>query len=275
MNEKTDLKEPIKDKRKRSPNYPVLDLEHAIKRAEELYRHDRNHQVPIDLLHERWGGMSKLGGYLLQIVAALKAYGLIEVDGQKENRKIRISQVAVRIIEDAPDKEALIKKAAIEPIVYKEIWNKYQSVGLPKEDVLDRVLRWGEENIDIQVVSQKARNLLIKNFTETIKFAKLDVIGKVKPPKVDENEIASTQDDLVLTEIDKDQMNQTNDTLKPPVLSEEFATIQIPNIGILKIVYPITKKKLNIIKNILGAMDDDVESESSEKDNKNDQKRNN
>lgn len=249
-----------KDKRKRSPNHPAVNLEQAIKRAEELFRHDNTHQVPIDLLHERWGGLAKMGGYLLQLVAALKAYGLLELEGQKENRKIRVSPLAVKIIENHPERESFIQQAALEPHIYSEIWNRYKGVGLPKEDVLDRSLRWGEEFLDFRFENKEARELLIKNFTETIKFAKLDPNAEVKPPTIGEGEIAEPQNNVPI--MDQGQMNQPSDVLKPPAFSQEFATIQIPDIGILKIVYPLTKKKLNIIKNILSAIDDDLKPES-------------
>ena len=72
----------------------------------------------------------------------------------------------------------------------------------------------------------------------------------------------SEKEEQIVTTPDKEQITQPDKLLQRTVLNEESATIQIPNIGILKIVYPITKKKLNAIKKMLDVMDFDLESES-------------
>jgi len=240
-----------KGKRKRSPNYPVVNLEQALKHAGDLFKSDNTHFVPIELIHERWGGLAKMGGRVLQLVAALKAYGLIEVEGQKDKRKVRVSDLAEKILDNHPKRQSLIREAALLPDIYSEIWNKYKVSGLPKDDVFDQALRWGE-GLDFQFENKEARELLIRNFTQTIKFAKLDSIDE-EESEFEEKELPSSDDHEALT--DNEQMTQANNIAKLPLGNEEFATFNIPTIGFLKIVYPITKKQLQIVRAILNAID--------------------
>ena len=138
---------PQKSKRHRSPNHPIVDLGQAIELANVLHSTDRMHEVPFRLVVERWDYNSKssMGG---QCVAALKSFGLIEIEGQGDRRKIRVSAKADRILGNAPDRNNLIKEAAINPPIHRELFEKYKaSGGLPQRDVLQNYLLWERESV--------------------------------------------------------------------------------------------------------------------------------
>jgi len=110
-----------------------------------------------------------MSSLIMQTVAALKAYGFIEVSGEKEKRTIRLTDEAVKIVRDHPDRQTLVKKAAISPVVYAELWDKYKVDGIPPDDILSHHLEW-ERGFNPKVVKG-----FIADFRDTIAFAKLDL----------------------------------------------------------------------------------------------------
>jgi hypothetical protein len=64
---------------------------------------------------------------LLQTVAALRAYGLIEDVGQREDRRIRLSDLAWRILHDTREGawEEAVREAAIRPRLISEYAHKW------------------------------------------------------------------------------------------------------------------------------------------------------
>lgn len=128
-----------KNKRQRSPNYPSMSLEKAIERAKEIYDAEKRHDVPIRVAFSHWGFQASSSGGN-QCVAALRAYGLINVKGNGDDREISVSDSGYRIILNAPDRTDLIKQAALLPPIHGEIWKKYQQDGLPTDENLRHYL---------------------------------------------------------------------------------------------------------------------------------------
>ena len=251
----------------RSPNFPHISLPDALKRAMQLYESDDTTPVPIDLIHDRWG-FKRLSGYLNKIVAALKAYGLIDVQGHRENRKISISNRAMRILENADDKEELIRISSLEPNVYREIWEAYKGGNLPKDDVLNRDLKLGEY-FNFQFKNQPARELLIKNFNETIEFAHIDPADDNLGEEQEELEQDDVQRDKITnndemirekkgsgkSKMDSSDSN-TNYNFSIPLGSGETAEISIP--------YSITQTEFDIMLRLLEALKEAISTDTNE-----------
>src|SRR4051794_7549882 len=87
----------------RSPNYPLFSLEKAVERAKQLYDKDKTHKVPVGVVHERWG-YKKHSAAADQAVAAVKAYGLVTIDGTGSARQVAVTDHARKIILGAPDR---------------------------------------------------------------------------------------------------------------------------------------------------------------------------
>jgi hypothetical protein len=164
-----------KKKRQRSPNYPALGLEEAIAAVTKLHEKDRCHAVPASIVHERWGYKAH-SSVATQSEAALKAYGLLAAQGEALDRKVSVTSKADRIIRNAPDRDAMVQEAALQPRIFAELWKRYESEGLPTDEVIQSYLVW--ERKDGQFTQDAAKEV-VKRFRSTIEFAKLSPGGKI------------------------------------------------------------------------------------------------
>lgn len=156
----------LKQPRHRSPNYPAIDLGKAVERAGELYKSAKTHYVPVGVAQERWE-YKPLGSVGDQAVAALKAFGLIDIEGTADKRQLRVSETARRILLGSPDRDSLLKQAALSPAIHKTIWQKYGVIGLPDNDVLRPYLL-----IDLKF-NEGSVDGFIAEFRATLAFAEI------------------------------------------------------------------------------------------------------
>jgi hypothetical protein len=231
----------IKRERRRSPNYPIYNLEKTLQYAEKLRKANLPPPIPILSLHTVWEFEQK-SGHILQVVAALVSYGLAETEGNKEQRKIRISELGAKIIRNVPDKMELLQKAALRPAIFKAIWDKYQ--GLPTEDELEHELEFGS-NLVFKIENQRARRVIVKNFSETVKFAKLD-----SSDRIDASNLGG--ESMHTYNITDTQDSETLRPTEPANLLQEFFILN-SKVGSLRISYPMTKEKVEIIEKFVRA----------------------
>lgn len=127
-----------KKKRVRSPNYPIFPIEKAIELANALFKSQARYQVPAEVAAKDWN-ISPKSSYLSQHVAAMSSYKLIDIEGEKDSRKVKISDLAFKIIidtrPDSEDRKFLIAEAALNPAIFRNIYEKYPS-GLPSDHAL-------------------------------------------------------------------------------------------------------------------------------------------
>ncbi|MCO6439290.1 MAG: hypothetical protein J5J06_19545 [Phycisphaerae bacterium] len=173
-----------KDKkpRHRSPNYPSVTLKRAVELTAALHKEDKTHHVPIATAHSRMG-YSAHSSAAMQAEAALKAFGLLEVDGKGKSRKVAVSSDGDHIVREGPRKEGLLKNAALRPKLHRELWNKYASTGLPSDEVIKNYLVWERDG---GTFTDDAATDLIKNFRETIGFTKLSPSDKIEDQEDEE-----------------------------------------------------------------------------------------
>jgi len=166
----------------RSPNYPVIGLRKAVERAGELSEKYKRSTVPIHLVQELWGYKAHSGAGN-QCVAALKAFGLIEVDGDAKNRRIRLSDAANRILGGSADRADLIKKAVLGPALYAELWDKYKDNEFPDRTLVEHYLKWDRRE---GTFNPDAIAPFMANFLDSLRYAKLlpeSTMGDVVEPK--------------------------------------------------------------------------------------------
>jgi len=150
-----------------------MSLAKTIEKAKDVYDACKQIQVPITAIHTRWG-CKPMSGLVLQTVAALKAFGFVEVSGDKEKRTVRLTDDAVKIIRGHPDRRDLLREAALKPSIYSELWEKYKMDGIPPDDILGNYLEWDKK------FNPKAIAGFIADFHATIDFAGLqagDTVG--------------------------------------------------------------------------------------------------
>lgn len=124
----------------RSPSYPGIDLELAVRRARELWEHEHHYQSEVPTILGHWGYGAKSGGGFAAI-AALKSFGLLEDHGTGANRKAWLSKLAQDILtaESDTDRRAHIRRAALEPPVHAVLWERFKS-RLPSDQSLQLFL---------------------------------------------------------------------------------------------------------------------------------------
>lgn len=156
--------------RTRSPAYPGINLEMAIKRADDLYSHDRLNAVPLSIAVKRWGFKEKSSGGLVTI-AALKSFGLMrDSGGSGKDRKVQLTEEARRILldkrEESPEREEVIKRAALQPKIHLALWKKWGQ-DTPSDDLFTHELVY-ERSFNENSVKD-----FMKEYKDTIRFARL------------------------------------------------------------------------------------------------------
>lgn len=166
----------MKGKKTRSPNYPALTLEKSLILTQTLL--DRYARHPI-----AWEVATKALGYTpksssgKQAMAALAAYGLIQVEGLGAEKKIAVSELAFKILADkrafSLEREAAIKEAALNPSIFQKIIERYPK-SLPADDALEY------DMVFTYKFNKASVHDFITLFRETLGFAKIyesDIIG--------------------------------------------------------------------------------------------------
>src|SRR2546426_2793118 len=116
------MTEARKAPRDRSPSYPGIDLEDALRRGQVLYRAEKQHSTPVSAALAHWG-FAPTSSQGQVVLAALKKFGLLEDDGRGPKREVRLTKDAVGIIlderENSTERQQAIQRAALTPPIHK------------------------------------------------------------------------------------------------------------------------------------------------------------
>jgi hypothetical protein len=217
----------------RSPSYPGVNLETAIKRATGFYQKERRNSAPYAVAASHWGFGAKSSGGLVT-VAALKAFGLIkELEKGASGRMIQLSDLAFRIIldtrEDSPERMAAIREAALRPRLHGELWRKYRTA----EGVSDANLR--HDLIFNWKFNENTVDEFIREYRETIRYAKLSESDKLSDEVEDKEEGMIQGEELVVDAMENELYptpGNANKLMKvhpkPNMLATQVLAISIP-----------------------------------------------
>lgn len=175
-----------KRKRSRSPSYPFVDLEAALKRAKEFYEREQRNPASIGIAVKHWNYNEKSSGGQ-QTAAALISFGLMRDEGTGSSRKLQLTENAIRILldqrPDSSERESLIKQAALKPKIHSELWKKW-GMSLPSDEQFRYTLTvdWEPQ------FNEKAADNLIREYKDTIDFAKLTESDNVSEEVEDSGE---------------------------------------------------------------------------------------
>lgn len=137
MAEKTDS--PKKKRAGRSPSFPCIDIQMALKRAQELYVNAQQYSSPIEIVAKHWGYKSRTSLTDI-IVAALIRYGFLVSEGTAKDRTVRLTELALDIIKDKRDdstaRNQKIIQAALNPQIHQELFKKYELKPVSDADLL-------------------------------------------------------------------------------------------------------------------------------------------
>ncbi len=163
----SDELEPQEDqkRRDRSPAFPYLSLQEAVARTQDLYAHYTQHPARMKNIAPVWG-FSPGSSSLLRNVAAVKSYGLIEVSGTGEDRRISISKLGNRLVNDKRPgvREDAIREAFTSCEILNYFFGKWGAKRPPTDECIS------ELTIDMGFTSDAARKF-ISVYDESVSFA--------------------------------------------------------------------------------------------------------
>lgn len=158
----------------RSPGYPYFSVEKALERASLLYKQEASHWAPLSSATAAWNYSPKSSGGR-QSVATMRYYGLIEVQGDGDSRRIRVTDVAKHILlderEDETGKRALIREVALSPSAHRTLYEEYKT-GLPSDGTVLHFLMFTKG------YNKEAARDLLEEFKQTASY-----IGLYEPQK--------------------------------------------------------------------------------------------
>ena len=179
----------------RGPGYPFIPIEKAIARAFEMKQREGFYPVPREAAYKAWDFGAKSSG-ARQTIAALKHYGLLEYVGSGDAAKVKLTDLARRIILDVrPDSEeraALIQQAAFMPAIHADLARRYPD-GLPSDTTIQVYL-----TLEKGFTEPGAKDL-IAQYRSTLAFIKGSKPDTLPPASV--VEAADDSDDVPQIEV--------------------------------------------------------------------------
>lgn len=116
------------------------------------------------------GAVAGFNRYLLPTISALKQFGLLEDEGSGGDRRVKLTGLAFSIlldeVPDSPERAAALKKAALHPKLYAEMFGKW-GTALPSDENIRTFLKRDKSFNDEAVTG------VIKDFRDTLEYSKL------------------------------------------------------------------------------------------------------
>lgn len=180
-----------------SSRFPFISLEKALTKAQAMYNGDRSGKaMAVATAFELWGYSSKSSGGF-QTISALKHYGLLEDEGSKEDRKVKLTEAAKRYFLDEREdvRASALAKFAIAPPLFNALWHIDRwSQGIPADTVARSHLK-----LERKLNDQSSRALL-SILKENIEFAGLNGCA---PNNVDVESVAPSKGEAKAPETER------------------------------------------------------------------------
>jgi hypothetical protein len=143
----------------RGVSYPFISLGDALDAAQKFYQAERKTAAPVGSATAHFGyAESSSGGR--QTISALIQFGLLEDEGRKEDRHVRLTQRALAVLLSEPDsperKEALIE-CIQSPKIYRDVFGKWPEE-LPSDQTISFYLQ-REKNFNPKAIGSFIRDL--------------------------------------------------------------------------------------------------------------------
>lgn len=172
----------------RSPAYPYTSLGRALERVEQVRAAGAARgEFPPETFYKLWD-MGAQSSSARQTMAALNHYGLVDYIGRGDNRKVKLSDLALKIALDkqpnSSERAAAIKEAALLPAIHSALYERFGAL-LPADVVLQTYL------CRDMGYNEEAAKGLIDTYKDTLSYAGLDKPKeKSDTPFVDNDELA-------------------------------------------------------------------------------------
>ena len=235
--------------RMRSPAYPFFGLGEAIKKTRDLWDAQRKGEGHLDSVVHALGYNGR-NGASLRAIAALNHFGLTEESGSKDNRRLRLTDLAQDIIH-LPDEDekklSSLKKAALMPTIHQILWERYQST-LPSDAIIKSFL------VRDKSYNESATVDVIKNYRESFNLAKLgdlvelnpgdfEDIAEVKPPMPEWSALATAT--VAQRSIPSADQSETPLTRTTPINQE--LPILVDHGQVARIPFPMSEEAFDLL----------------------------
>jgi hypothetical protein len=156
-----------RNRKERSPSFPFIPLDKAIERAGAVADAHKRNATRVGSLGDTWGYAPASSG-LQQTVAALKAFGLLEDIGRGQDRRVQLTDLAMRILHDTRPgaKEQAIQEAALKPRLIAEYAEKWRPERPSDHHCVS------ELHLD-RGFTETAAKLFLRVFDDTLSFSNL------------------------------------------------------------------------------------------------------
>ncbi|REJ87004.1 MAG: hypothetical protein DWQ34_25995 [Planctomycetota bacterium] len=239
----------------RSPIHPNLTVEDAVKSVEVIYKHERRNPVPVEVIAKHCGYDSFKSSSAKRLISTLLQYGLVDDEGSGDDRKMKLSQLALDIVladgSDDPNRKAAVRRSARLPAVHAKILSEFPD-RLPSPATLKSYLIRDLDFNDSQV------DTFINKFRKTVDFA--DLYGE-NDDEEGEGANGNGHDDESLA------LRKPSITLNPNAPKMRDLPITLPSLAVAKVTIPERMNDLDfsvLISTIKGWKDALVEKPGSD-----------
>jgi hypothetical protein len=245
-----------KGKRGRSPSFPFISLGTAIDRLTAFAKYFKRHPAPADKVGLAWE-MKADSSQALQTIAALKAFGLVEVQRSTDGGALLVVSDDGRTYLRAQQesiKADVLRRAAVRPKLIGSYWHKWGADRPPDPVCLDELVLKGNFTGD-------GAEKFLKVYDQTIALARLAEADKTDAEEPSGESADDGEDDAKPPPppppktkrliVEGDERELTTGLLSK---GTSFRLIVSGKIGPKEIDTLI--KKLEIDKEILAALDD-------------------
>jgi hypothetical protein len=187
--------------KERSPNFPFVSLETALNRAQELYDKERRGSAPFAVVANHWG-YSEASSSAIQLVGALRAYGLLDDEDKGAARRLKLSDTVLRILldtrPDSSDRNQLKRDAAKRPTIFADIYERWPN-SIPSDSNLRHYLIFDRKFSED--AAKKASSIFFANESFTNSYSSDNISS--------DNKTVSEVIDVMATELTLDKTQLT------------------------------------------------------------------
>lgn len=206
----------------RSPSYPGISLDKAIVRAKQLWSKEKQYPTPINVVTQMWGYAGTTGTPGL-VVAALKKFGLLVEEGANQDRRVRVTDVAVVIINHPSTiaRAEAIQAAALTPAIHREMWDLYGK-DLPSDANIEWMLTKERGFTDT------GASEFVKQYRQTIDFAGLLDHDTMAAETLPDDDLEDDDSGVESTPVDA-AMRTSDAAVEDPFASTQPSAIPAPS----------------------------------------------
>lgn len=168
----------------RSPSFPSIDLKAAVERARAFYQHEKRLPANVTVAAKHWGYSPQSSGGK-QVLAALLSFGLMEDKGSGDQRQVKLTDLALRILLDerpgSLERREALQRAAFMPKIHSELFTKWNE-SLPSDPNLRHYLL-----IDKKFNENSVEDF-IKELRSTADFAGIYATSSPEPDSREESQ---------------------------------------------------------------------------------------